>query len=92
MKISHMFAFFCLLALCSAGGILTYFSAGNSWEARGIYMHPSGQASYIEGSSCTINATQDISPSEFQKLYVWCSTMHMEALNIEPSTPVSYFD
>lgn len=50
---------------------LTILSNGNG---QGIHAHPGGQAVYIEGEACTVNAVE--SDEEFINLVSWCVQLH----------------
>jgi hypothetical protein len=46
-----------------------------------IYPHESGEAVYIEGNSCVINAHKEVDEQEFLDMMFFCSIKHMEYLS-----------
>lgn len=56
------------------------FMANNNTN-NGIHIHESGQAVYLDGEACTVNATPDITKKEFAEMLFWCSEMRESTTN-----------
>lgn len=53
----------------------------------GIIPHDSGEAVYISGEACTINAHKNISSLEFFDMAMWCYKKHYYEVHNESSVP-----
>jgi len=62
--------------LVGAGVVWVGYVVTRPLSSLGIYGDPSGQACYIAGEACTINAPLAMPPEEIVALARWCADIH----------------
>ena len=71
------------LACCFAVFLYTLGASAISkyTPVMGVSTHESGNAVYIAGEACNINATEDIGHLQFATYATWCKTQHKAYLD-----------